>query len=297
MPVRVAVVGLGHMGRLHLQKLLQMKDVEVVALCDKEEGRRRDYPSFPFFSDPYELPSICDAVLLCTPATTHYGLARRFLEEKRHVFVEKPLATRSEEAKELVEMAKKKGVVLRTGFIERFNPTFRRALSMRLSPFFVEISRQTAFTGRGTDVSVVMDLMIHDIDLSLLLLGGNIKDLSAFGLSLVTDKVDVACADIFLEDGGRLCLKTSRIAPVQRREMLVYEDGRSLLFDLLNGRIAVRQKEGGYEEEIGRADPLKDELSEFFSAVLGSTCNPVDETPIFSIRVAEEIERRLGKVR
>lgn len=294
MSVKVALVGLGHMGRLHLSKLLQMDDVEVVAVCDKEEQKRIEHPSIPFFTDPDGLVPLCDAVIIATPASTHYWLARQFIERERHVFVEKPLTIRCEEARELFEIARNKGVILKTGFIERFNPVIRRAISITRDPLLVDISRETPFAGRGTDVSVVMDLMIHDIDLSILLLGKNIRGLNSSGFPIVTEKADVAYAEILFENGRTLRLKASRVSPMRRRQVLIYEKERSFLFDLLEGRVLLRQKGHDHEEKMEKGDPLSNELRDFFSTIIRGVSEPVDENAILSIKIAEEVEDRIG---
>lgn len=297
MPLRVGIVGLGHMGRLHLQKLLERGDVEVSALCDIKEELKGHFPSIPFFSEIDPLFDLCDGVVISTPASTHFEIAKSFILKNKHVFVEKPLTTKSAQAEELIELAKKKAIVLKVGHIERFNPVFRKALSLISKPILIEAIRESRFSKRAEDVSVVMDLMIHDLDLLLRLFGSEPKELRAFGFSFETERADFA--EAFFSINGVTChLKASRISFESRRSITIFQAKDSLFLDLLGFNLSVKKKGGEeFEIKIEREDLLKEEIEEFITAIREDKGQRVDESVLPSIRVAEKIEREIESIR
>jgi len=275
MSLRICVIGVGHMGRVHAEKLKEMEGVALCGLVDAdhnclEEASKKH--SAPLFSDYREALPLIDAALIATPTRTHYAIARDCLEKGIHVFMEKPITTTPEEAEELVATARTKELILQVGHLERFSPAFLTALRHIKDPMFIEAQRISTFTGRSTDIDVVMDLMIHDIDLVLSIAGGDITDVRAQGTPVVTDKIDVANARIEFGGGCVASLTASRASRKKERTFKIFQKERYFDLDLLKGRMKAfaRGPKGTVrmeEYQADRIDPVKDELREFVQAV------------------------------
>ena len=277
MPVKITVIGLGHMGRIHLDKLCAFDGATVTGIFDIDRERSDEYAkkySLPVFPDHRSAIGSSTAAVIATPTEDHYAIASECLDRGVHVFLEKPITARPEEARQLVEAASAKGLVLQVGHLERLNPAFAHVAPSVRQPLLIECRRISPFTGRSTDVDVVLDLMIHDIDLVLSLAGDEVQNLFARGLSFMTDKIDVAYAWIEFAGGCVATLMASRVASFRERSLAIHEKDRILAIDLMKGSLVstVRDAAGAAETSeytAGQMDPVKDELLQFIGAIEG----------------------------
>ena len=214
-PVRVALIGAGHLGTYHCEKLFRIKNCELVTVCDHHPERAKKLAqkySCRFHSSFREVVDEVDAVLIATPTPTHFEIAKFFLENNRHVFIEKPITQNSEQAYHLCRLADEKALVLQVGHVERFNPAFIEAVKHLKKILFVEARRMAPFKPRSTDVDVVCDLMIHDIDLILNLIKSPVIHVSAVGAPVITSRVDIANARVEFESGTVANITASRVS-------------------------------------------------------------------------------------
>ncbi len=275
MSLKVCVIGIGHMGRIHAGKLKEMEDVTLCALIDADNGCLEEASKkhcAPGFSDYREILSNTDAALIATPTRTHYAIAKDCLQSGIHVFMEKPITTTPQEAEELIALAKAKHVILQVGHLERFSPAFLNALRHIKDPMFIEAQRIGTFTGRSTDIDVIMDLMIHDIDLVLSIVEDMVTDVRARGTPVITDKIDVANARIEFKNGCVASLTASRASRKKERTFKIFQKERYFDLDLLKGHVsAITRGEKGSvlmeEYQAETIDPVKDELREFVEAI------------------------------
>jgi len=306
--VKICIVGAGHMGRIHAQKLARMKDIVLTCVIDancaqaEETARKCGAP----WSDHYEqaLSSGVEGVVIASTTETHFAIARDFLQKGVHVFVEKPIAATPSEATELITLAKKNRLILQVGHLERFSPAFRKARRMVGSPISIEAHRISVFTGRSTDIDVVHDLMIHDIDLALSLNTSDIRRIFAQGAAVFTTKIDVANARIEFADGCVATLTASRVSGVRERLFKIVEKDRYFSLDLAAGHMFSIEKAPNNRKrtltfKAARPDPVGDELKAFVGAVRGGTEDIVDgeaglRALLVANRITAEIERRLS---
>ena len=226
MKLKVGQVGIGTWGQYHCKLLSEIGEIEFAGIFDINSERAEEFSGL-FNVKKYDKLNILigdlDALIITTPTMQHYEIAQLALNNNLHTFVEKPICTSVQQAHSLTKTAQEKKLILQVGHIERFNPAFLSLKQEKLQPLFIECQRLTPFSPRCTDVSVVLDLMIHDIDLVLNLVGNPIKNISATGLALVTDKIDFANARIEFESGTIADLTASRIAENKKRTMAVYQ--------------------------------------------------------------------------
>lgn len=277
MPVNVAVIGLGHMGRIHLSKLCAFEGVTVSGICDIDDERAREYGtqySVPVCTAYSDAINGASCAVIATPTESHYTIARECLERGVHVFLEKPITVLPEEARELVDLARLRGLVLQVGHLERLNPALTRALPRVTKPLLIETRRVSPFTGRSTDVDVVLDLMIHDLDLVLSLAHGAVQDVSAQGICFVSRLYDTVNARVEFSDGCVASLMASRAAAHRERSITIYEERQTFYVDLMQGKLVTvtstgDQKTGTTEFTCDQMDPVKDELLQFVMAAAG----------------------------
>ena len=277
MPVNVAVIGLGHMGRIHLSKLCAFEGVTVSGICDIDDERAREYGtqySVPVCTAYSDAINGASCAVIATPTESHYTIARECLERGVHVFLEKPITVLPEEARELVDLARSRGLVLQVGHLERLNPALTRALPRVTKPLLIETRRVSPFTGRSTDVDVVLDLMIHDLDLVLSLAHGAVQDVSAQGICFVSRLYDTVNARVEFSDGCVASLMASRAAAHRERSITIYEERQTFYVDLMQGKLVTvtstgNQKTGTTEFTCDQMDPVKDELLQFVMAAAG----------------------------
>lgn len=255
MKLRAAVIGVGYLGRFHAQKYKNNPGVELVAVCD---GRLEQAQTVAAelgtraVTDPSSLIGQVDLVTVAASTQAHYSLGKMFLEAGIPLNLEKPLAATAAQARELVEIAKKKNVILSTGHIERFNPSIVALRERMKAPKFIDLIRHTGFRARGADVSVMHDLMIHDIDLLHWLSGSKIRELHAAGTKVIAKTWDAVEVFATLENGVTARLSASRISSRPQRSLRVLEDGRALQAD--TGSLEVDLIE---PVSVDAAEPLK----------------------------------------
>ena len=279
MSLRVALVGAGHMGRIHLQKLCAMEGIEISGVADVDTSWTCQAPAdsnIPCFTDYRDLIKVSDAVVIATPTESHYEIGKAALEKGAAVFMEKPVTSTVEQAKELIGLAKAKGLVFQVGHLERFNPVFARALPEISEPLYIEAVRVSPFTGRSTDVTVVLDIMIHDIDLILSVVKDRVKEVRAHGFPFLSGRLDMVNARIEFEKGCVANLTASRVAVGRERRLLVFEKEKQYAIDLLEGKLTVASRGGDgsmetAEYEMAKADAVKHELTEFVQSIRGET--------------------------
>src|ERR1700730_13193645 len=224
--LKVGVFGVGHLGKFHLNNWKEIKGVELVGFYDPNDAIAREVIEkyqLKRFTDADQLMDQCDLVDIIAPTNNHFELCEKAIRKGKHVFVEKPLANTMAEARELVKLVKESNVKLQVGHVERFNPAFLAVQSMQLNPLFIEVHRLAQFNPRGTEVSVILDLMIHDIDIILSIVKSEVKNLSASGVAVMTDKHDIANVRIEFNNGCVANLTSSRISMKKMRKMRIFQ--------------------------------------------------------------------------
>lgn len=301
--IRVGVIGVGHLGRHHARIYGTLPSVTVVGVSDTDASRGHvvaDECGVSYFQDLNELLSLVDAVSVAVPTSAHGVVVTTCLQRGCHVLVEKPIASHVWEGEQLVELAKVRGSILQVGHIERFNPIVEVMRPLVSQPGFIECHRLSPFQPRGTDVDVVRDLMIHDLDLLLSLGLGPIMQVEARGMPVFTDLPDIANVRILFESGCLANLTASRISTGRLRKIRVYQRDRYLSVDF-GGKEAVmntrRSLEGGtFEVETqhikgDEGDALTRELDCFIQSILGnpSARGVSGEEGVEALRVATQV--------
>ncbi len=261
------------MGRYHAQKLARQSGVELAALVDRDGARAALARELgcAFFADHREILGKVDAAVIAVPTDRHYAIAREFLSHGVHLMIEKPIATTLAEADELIELAEKKRLVLQSGHVERYNRAFR-ALHARMDrAVFIEAERLAGFKQRGAEVDVVLDLMIHDLDLACTLARSEPAAVSACGFRVLTKEIDIANARIEFGNGCVANLSASRVSQAPVRKLRVFQGALYVSADLQAGKLRyVRQNAGAIEETEEThegGDALAEQASAFVSAI------------------------------
>ena len=233
---KIGVVGAGHLGKHHIKHLSNHSGVEFVGVFDiNTESLKNICSEFSVnaLQSIEETISCCDAVHIVTPTNTHFDIAKKFLDHKKDVFIEKPITNTVEEASSLINLAKKNGCIIQVGHIERFNPTINRLKELVDNPHYIEIERLAPFQARGTEVPVVLDLMVHDIDLILEMVDSPLETVQASGAKMMSDSIDLAHAHIKFENGVVANLKSSRISQNYVRKIRTYQKNFYSITDLM----------------------------------------------------------------
>ncbi len=236
--VNIGVIGVGHLGQHHVKHYKKLKNTNFIGIYDLDIGRSKEISKtfeVPFFNTLETLIARVDAVSIVTPTLTHAKIAEYCIRQNVHVFIEKPITTTVEEAEKILKLADDLRVTIQVGHIERLNPGILALQNYNLSPKFIEIQRLAPYTTRGTDVPVVLDKMIHDIDIVLSITNSSVKSIRASGLSILTDSIDIANARIRFENGTIANLTSSRIAKVELRKVKIFEKNFYATVDLLLG--------------------------------------------------------------
>ncbi|MGB9561592.1 MAG: Gfo/Idh/MocA family protein [bacterium] len=232
--MRLSVIGAGYFGRIHIKKIIEGGFAELAGFYDINPDRANEIQSefdIRSFSSVDEALRFCDASIIATPTSTHYEIAKRCLESGKDIFVEKPLTDNSVSSYELTELAERRGLLIQVGHIERFNPAYRAACEFIRRPVFIEAHRISPFKGRGSDIAVIFDLMIHDIDLVLDLMRREPSSISAYAAPIVTTKEDIATARLVFENDGVANLTASRISLKSLRKMRVFQKNSYVSID------------------------------------------------------------------
>lgn len=234
--VRIGVFGVGHLGKIHTRLLKEIPGYEIVGFYDPDDkNAHKAETDFEIkrFDSPKKLIESCDALDIVSPTTTHFGIAKDAIKKGKHIFIEKPLASTVKEAKELVELVDEARVKAMVGHVERFNPAILALNKKNINPMFIEVHRLAEFNPRGTDVSVILDLMIHDIDIILSLVRGNVKRISASGVAILSKTPDIANARIEFDNGCVANITASRISVKNMRKMRIFQPGAYISMDFL----------------------------------------------------------------
>ena len=257
-PVRVAVVGAGHLGRFHAQKFSQIPECQLIAISDSSAERGKtvgEELKVQNVTNYKELIGKVDAVTIATPTLTHFEVARFFFENGGHVHVEKPMTATVKEAEALCALAEARGLILQVGHVERFNPALIAAKKKLEVPLFIECHRLAPFKPRGVDVDVVLDLMIHDLDVILSLVKSPVKSVSAIGTPVLTKTVDIANARIEFESKAIANVTASRVSLTATRKFRVFQQKQYLSIDFGSGEVNLTTKTGDWKE--GAEPPLE----------------------------------------
>ena len=235
--LKVGVVGCGHLGKIHTKLLSQSENYKLIGIYDKdnEESIRvsNEFKCTSFESFDSLLDSV-DVIDIVAPTPFHFNYAKQAINKNKHVFIEKPVSTTSKESEELIKLGDLKNVKIQVGHVERFNPAFTKVESEISKPMFIESHRLAKFNPRGTDVSVVLDLMIHDIDIILKTVDSKVKDILSSGVSVISETPDIANARIEFENGCVANLTASRVSLKNMRKTRFFQSGKYISVDFLN---------------------------------------------------------------
>ncbi|ABL00620.1 Gfo/Idh/MocA family protein [Pelobacter propionicus] len=284
-PLRTAVIGVGYLGSFHAQKYAAIPDVQLVGVADSDPARARevaDSLDVSSHGDHRELIGQVDAVSVAVPTQFHHAVARDFLAAGVHVLIEKPITVTIEEADELISLAHSRGVVFQVGHLERFNPVLMAIDGILSEPLFVESVRIAPFKPRGTDVNVVLDLMIHDIEIIQHIVRSGVRRVDAIGAPVFTSEEDIANARILFDNGCVANVTASRISLKSERKMRIFQRDAYITLDFQNRKVLVARKGSGElfpgipnvrvdERELGQADPLLREIESFIAAIRNGT--------------------------
>ena len=236
--IKIGVVGIGHLGKIHTKLLKQLSDCQLVGIYDKDfDAANKTAAEFKVeaYENLEKLYDEVDAVLIIATTSAHYELVKKAFEKNVHVFVEKPITAEIYEAEEIVKIAKEKNLKLQVGHIERFNPALISMEKYHLAPLFIQTDRLSQFNPRGTDVAVVLDLMIHDIDIILSLVKSDVKNISASGVAVVSDTIDIANVRVEFENGAVANVTASRISQKKMRKMRIFQRDAYIALDFISG--------------------------------------------------------------
>ena len=305
--LRTAIIGAGHMGRFHASKFAAAPGSRLVAVADANPERAAEIArplGCEAVSDYRQLLGRVDAACIAVPTVLHHEVARECIEAGVHVLVEKPLARTLEEADALLRLARAKGVVLQVGHLQRFNPAFVALASHSGRPLFIDIERLAPFKARGIDVDVVLDLMIHDLDLVLALAKAPVENISASGFRVLTDGIDIANARVEFGDGCIANISASRVSQAPVRKFRVFWPDQYASADLQEQRLrTVRRGESGVEEtdeRFERQDELEAQTRAFLDAVRGAEAGRMPgsqgrEALALALTVVEQVRERLAR--
>ncbi len=240
--IKIGVVGAGHLGRHHIKHLSRHRKVEFVGVFDSNKTVLNNICSefsVKALESLDQLVSCCDAVNIVTPTDTHFNIAKDFLNNKKDVLIEKPMTNTVKEAQELIDIAKKNNCIIQVGHIERFNPTINKLNGFIKNPHYIEIERLAPFQSRGTEVPVILDLMVHDIDIVLGMVASPIENIHASGAKMMSETIDLAHAHIKFKNGAVANLKSSRIAQNYVRKIRTYQSNLYSVTDLMIPQIEI----------------------------------------------------------
>ncbi len=279
--IRVGVVGVGYLGQFHAEKYAHMEGVELVGVVDQERSQADGVANklgVPAFYRIDDLLGKVDAISVVTPTPFHFEVSKAFLEHNTHLFIEKPISTNLDEADALIEMAAAAGKVIQVGHIERFNPAFRALPSRELEPRFIEAHRISVYKDRALDVSVIIDLMIHDLDLVLSLVKQPVSEMMVQGAAVITPHIDIANARLVFEGGCIANITASRIALESTRKFHVFDEKGYYSVDFATRQLVSAHQDSSVvdgpipgmavlQEIVDQADALEAELKSFIAAI------------------------------
>lgn len=312
--LKVGVFGVGHLGKYHVANWKEIEGVKLVGFFDPHNDNARyatEQYGLKRFSDEEKLIDACDIIDVITPTDQHFAICMQAIRKGKHVFVEKPLAHTITEGRDLVNMVREANVKMQVGHVERFNPAYLAVKKLNLNPMFIEVHRLAQFNPRGTEVSVILDLMIHDIDIILSLVKSDVKTISASGVAVMTDTPDIANVRIEFNNGCVANLTSSRISMKKMRKLRLFQKDAYIGIDFLEKKteiIKLKQTEDADafsfdidtpngKKTIAIANPviqplnaIKLELESFVQAITNNTPTVVSEIDGFlAMEVAHQI--------
>ena len=319
--IKTGVVGVGHLGQHHTKHYTKIKSAELVGVYDINEAQAKKIAKqfkTKAFSTLDEMLDLVDGVSIVTPTKEHAKIAEKCITQGKHVFIEKPITKTTKEADKIIALAKKTKVILQVGHIERFNPALTPLKDLILKPKYIEVQRLAPYMIRGTDIPVVLDLMIHDIDLVLSFISSPVKKIDASGLSIMTNSVDIANARIHFENGSVANITSSRVAKDKVRKIKIFQRNLYITIDFLIGlteiyRVMDKEKRGTsaiitapieskgrprhivYEKpKIKKQDALQMELINFIEAIQDKSETIVDGVAgREALKVALQIQHKI----
>ena len=251
--IKAGVIGAGHLGKIHLRLLETSKRYKLIGFYDSNNKNAKVLSSekgYRLFDSIEELIEACDMIDIVTPTLFHHEVSIKAIAKKKHIFIEKPIANSVAEAEKITIAAKEQGVLGQVGHVERFNPAFKAARHAVTNPMFIESHRLAEFNPRGTDVPVVLDLMIHDIDILLSIVKSKVKIVSASGVSVISNTPDIANARIEFENGCVANLTASRISLKKMRKTRFFQKDAYISVDFLEKKVEiVKMKEAPEKPE------------------------------------------------
>ena len=319
--LKVGVFGVGHLGKFHLNNWKDIPGVELIGFYDPEDANATEVSlqyNLKRFDDAESLLKIIDAADIVAPTDQHFHLCEKAIKNGKHVFVEKPLANTMAEAHALVKLVKESDIKFQVGHVERFNPAFLAIKDMEMNPMFIEVHRLAQFNPRGTEVSVILDLMIHDIDIILSIVKSDVKYISASGVAVMTDSPDIANVRIEFTNGCVANLTSSRISMKKMRKIRLFQKDAYIGIDFLNKKSEIIKLKGDEKDstnvftfdietakgkksiaisnpQIPEVNAIKKELEEFKFAIENNTRTIVSEIDgLMAMDVAHQILHKIG---
>ncbi len=316
--LKVGVFGVGHLGKFHLNNWKEIEDVELVGFYDPDDENAKTVAAgfnVKRFENIDALLNRIDAADIVAPTNFHFELCEAAIKKGKHVFVEKPMADTIEHGKQLVQMVTEAGVKLQVGHVERFNPAFLALKNVELNPMFIEVHRLAQFNARGTEVSVILDLMIHDIDIILKLVKSDVKNIYASGVAVMTDTPDIANVRIEFNNGCVANLTSSRISMKKMRKMRLFQKDAYIGIDFLEKKAEIiklkSEEDDGFSFDIETpsgnktiviidtpAQPvnaIKEELQSFVESIKQNTNTAVNEIDgLMAMEIAHRILEKIG---
>lgn len=317
--LKVGVFGVGHLGKYHLNNWREIAGVKLVGFYDPNEANAKEVAThygLKRFTDPDKLIESCDAIDVIAPTNFHFEICEKAIRRGKHVFVEKPLANTIDEGKQLVKMVREANVKMQVGHVERFNPAYLAIKDMHLNPMFIEVHRLAQFNPRGTEVSVILDLMIHDIDIILSIVPSDVKQISASGVAVMTDTPDIANVRIEFNNGCVANLTSSRISMKKMRKMRMFQKDTYIGIDFLDKKTEIiKLKDDGDKgaftfdletpsgkktiavasPKIEEVNAIKLELESFTDAIINNKPTAVSEIDGYlAMEVAHQILDKIG---
>ncbi len=317
--LKVGVFGVGHLGRFHLNNWKEIEDVKVIGFFDPNNEAAKQVTAeygIKRFMDEEKLIDACDIIDIVVPTDQHFAIAMAAIRQGKHIFIEKPLTNTIAEAKELVNMVREANVKCQVGHVERFNPAYLAIKDINLNPMFIEVHRLAQFNPRGTEVSVILDLMIHDIDIILSIVKSNVKQISASGVAVMTDTPDIANVRIEFHNGCVANLTSSRISMKKMRKIRLFQKDAYIGIDFLQKKteiIKLKQPEDTNvfsfdletpngkktiavsNPEIPQTNAIKAELQSFVNAINNNTSTAVSEIDgLLAMEIAHQILTKIN---
>ncbi len=319
--IKIGVIGAGHLGKIHIRLLKEIQEFEFVGFYDSNDENAQKIASefdIKSFQSAEELIEICDTIDIVTPTKFHFEYAKLVLEKGKHLFVEKPITSTLSEAEELIKLSNGKKLKIQVGHVERFNPAFTAIENDCKNPMFIEAHRLAEFNPRGTDIPVIHDLMIHDIDIMLKIVNSKVKQVNASGVSIISDNPDIANARIEFENGCVANLTASRISFKSMRKTRIFQKDAYIAVDFLEKKaelikmkdakniddpfaLIIDPGKGKIKKQIQFKNPkitennaIKDELFAFYHAIINDTETKVTiKDAKNALEVAEQIAEQI----